>query len=92
VLARFQHYVWLSVTTNDTKLLGNAVGGSGGGRRFAFLHLLLTVFWVLFFVFVFVFVSGVGSAVDTQVHRGSETATTYGTEKSVGQLGLGVVV
>jgi len=71
-------------------LLGNAVGGSGGGRRFAFLHLLLTVFWVLFFVFVLV--SGVGSAVDTQVHRGSETATTYGTEKSVGQLGLGVVV
>jgi len=80
----------LSVTTNDTKLLGNAVGGSGGGRRFAFLHLLLTVFWELFFVFVLV--SGVGSAVDTQVHRGSETATTYGTEKSVGQLGLGVVV
>jgi|TARA_B110000090_G_C13229473_1_gene388001 hypothetical protein len=80
----------LSVTTNDTKLLGNAVGGSGGGRRFVFPHLLLTVFWVLFFVFVLV--SGVGSAVDTQVHRGSETATTYGTEKSVGQLGLGVVV
>ena len=90
MLARFQHHVRLSVTTNDTKLLGNAVGGSGGGRRFTFLHLLLTVFWVLFFGFVFV--SGVGSAVDTQVHRGSETATTYGTEKSVGQLGLGVVV